>query len=170
MHFVTHFIYKLSNFPSKRHSLLCYQPTFDVLVVAIAQKTSQANFISSATAVASFQWKHLLYTTLEGESIIVFFPQKLSYAKKCTFEKLKYSEGFFLSVFQGFGKCICLDFLLNEFKCAYLSFSALPFGSWNESSQSCWWIAFEFGLRPPCHGWLGTGWTTLHSMSGFGTQ
>ena len=55
-------------------------------------------------------------------------------------------------------------------KIAYLPFSALQFGSGNESAQSCWRIAFEFGLRPPCHGWLGIGRTTLHSMSGFGTQ
>ena len=55
-------------------------------------------------------------------------------------------------------------------KIAYLPFSALQFGSGNESPQSCWRIAFEFGLRPPCHGWLGIGRTTLHSMSGFGTQ
>ena len=55
-------------------------------------------------------------------------------------------------------------------KIAYLTFSALQFGSGNESSKSCGRIAFEFGLRPPCHGWLGIGRTTLHSMSGFGTQ
>ena len=55
-------------------------------------------------------------------------------------------------------------------KIAYLPFSALQFGSGNEPSKSCWRIAFEFGLRPPCHGWLGIGRTTLHSMSGFGTQ
>ena len=55
-------------------------------------------------------------------------------------------------------------------KIAYLPFSALQFGSGNESPQSCWRIAFEFGLRPPRHGWLGIGRTTLHSMSGFGTQ
>ena len=55
-------------------------------------------------------------------------------------------------------------------KIAYLTFPALQFGSRNESSKSCGRIAFEFGLRPPCHGWLGIGRTTLHSMSGFGTQ
>ena len=55
-------------------------------------------------------------------------------------------------------------------KIAYLTFSALQFGSGNESSKSCGRIAFEFGLRSPCHGWLGIGRTTLHSMSGFGTQ
>ena len=55
-------------------------------------------------------------------------------------------------------------------KIAYLTFPALQFGSGNESSKSCGRIASEFGLRSPCHGWLGIGRTTLHSMSGFGTQ